>query len=171
MAQLVREVMERADTIDEALEIMRKGPRTCEYYYVVSDGKTRRAAGIAATPETFETIWAGQSHAKLPHAIKDAVLMSAGDRYEKLAERVKAGHGKFDADSARDLMKRPVCMNSNIHSVLFEPDTLDFWVANADSKSVASDARYTHYNLAELLKPQPAVTASRSAAPPASNGK
>jgi hypothetical protein len=171
MAQLVREVMERADTIDEALEIMRKGPRTCEYYYVVSDGKTKRAAGIAATPETFETIWAGQSHAKLPHAIKDAVLMSAGDRYEKLAERVKAGYGKIDADSARDLMKRPVCMNSNIHSVLFEPDTLDFWVANADSKSVASDARYTHYNLAELLKPQPAVTASRSAAPPASNGK
>jgi len=171
MAQLVREVMERADTIDEALEIMRKGPRTCEYYYVVSDGKTKRAAGIAATPETFETIWAGQSHAKLPHAIKDAVLMSAGDRYEKLAERVKAGYGKIDADSARDLMKRPVCMNSNIHSVLFEPDTLDFWVANADSKSVASDARYTHYNLAELLKPQPAVTASRSPAQPASNGK
>jgi len=68
-------------------------------------------------------------------------------------------------------MKRPVCMNSNIHSVLFEPDTLDFWVANADSKNVASDARYTHYNLAELLKPQPAVTASRSAAQPASNGK
>ena len=54
---------------------------------------------------------------------------------------------------------------------LFEPDTLDFWVANADSKSVASDARYTHYNLAELLKPQPAVTASRSAALPESNGK
>jgi hypothetical protein len=68
-------------------------------------------------------------------------------------------------------MKRPVCMNSNIHSVLFEPDTLDFWVANADSKSVASDARYTHYNLAELLKPQPAVTASRSADSPASNRK
>ena len=34
--------------------------------------------------------------------------MSAGDRYEKLAERVKAGYGKFDADGARDLMKRPV---------------------------------------------------------------
>jgi isopenicillin-N N-acyltransferase-like protein len=151
MAQLMREVMEKASTIDEAVEIMRASPRTCEYYYVISDGKTKRAVGIAATPETFETIWAGSTHPKLPHAIKDTVLMSAGDRYEELAKRVQNGYGGFDQNSARDLMTRPVCMTSNIQSVLFAPDTLDFWVANADSKNVASHARYTHYNLKELL--------------------
>src|SRR5262249_16494143 len=84
MAQLVREVMENASTIDEALEIMRQSPRTCEYYYVISDAKSKRAIGIAATPTKFEMIWAGASHPQLPHAIKDAVLMSAGDRYETL---------------------------------------------------------------------------------------
>jgi hypothetical protein len=152
MAQLVREVMEQAGTLEEALELMRKSPRTCEYYYVLSDAKTKRAVGVAATPAKFETVWAGQSHPQLPHAIKDAVLMSAGQRYEKLVERVKARHGQLDAAAARDLMTRPVAMNSNIHSVLFEPDTLDFWVANADGKNVASHTRYTRYNLAELLK-------------------
>ncbi len=50
-------------------------------------------------------------------------------------------------------MKKPVCMGSNIHSALFSPETLDFWVANADAKNVASHSRYTHYNLSELLKP------------------
>ena len=163
MAQLVREVMEKANTLDEAVAIMRKGPRTCEYYYVISDAKSKRAVGIAATPTTFETVWPGQSHPKLPHAIKDAVLMSGGDRYETLAQRVKAKHGKFNAESARDLMTRPVCMNSNIHSVLFEPETLDFWVANADSRNVASHARYTHYNLAELLKGPPAAVSEQPA--------
>jgi hypothetical protein len=156
MAQLMREVMERANTIDEAVEIMRKGPRTCEYYYVISDAKSKRAVGIAATPETFETVWAGQAHPRLPHAFPDTVLLSAGDRYETLAKRVKEGYGKFDATSARDLMTRPVCMGSNIQSVLFEPDSLDFWVANADSQNVASHTRYTKYNLAELLKGPPA---------------
>ncbi len=58
---------------------------------------------------------------------------------------------QFDEDSARELMSRPVCMKSNIQSVLFAPDTLDFWVANADSEHVASETRYTKYNLAELL--------------------
>ena len=155
MAQLIREVMEKAGTLDEAVAIMRRGPRTCEYYYVIADGKTKRAVGIAATPTKFEVVQPNQAHPQLPHPIKDAVLMSAGERYEELARRVKGGFGKLDADGARDLMTRPVCMNSNIHSVLFAPDTLDFWVANADSKNVASHTRYTHYNLAALLAGSP----------------
>ncbi|HTL57441.1 MAG TPA: C45 family autoproteolytic acyltransferase/hydrolase [Candidatus Limnocylindrales bacterium] len=152
MAELVREVMEKANTIDEAVEIMRRGPRTCEYYYVISDAKSKRAVGIASTPDTFETIWPGKSHPRLPHAIPDVVLMSAGDRYEELARRVRAEYGKLNAERARDLMKRPVCMTSNIHCALFAPDTLDFWVANADAEHPAAHARYTHYNLAELLQ-------------------
>ena len=156
MAQLLRELMEKAGTLDEAVAILRKGPRTCEYYYVISDAKTKQAVGIAATATTFEVVKPGEPHPRLQHPIKDAVLMSAGDRYEKLAERVKDGYGKFDAASARDLMTRPVCMTSNIHSVLFDPETLDFWVANADSKSPAAHTRYTQYNLAELLKDSPA---------------
>ena len=50
-------------------------------------------------------------------------------------------------------------MNSNIQSVLFAPDSLDFWVANADSENVASKTRYTHYNLRELLSPETDLTA------------
>jgi outer membrane lipoprotein-sorting protein len=152
MAQLVREVMEKANTLEEAVAIMRKGPRTCEYYYVISDGNSKKAVGIAATPTKFETVAPGEAHPQLPDPFKDTVLLSAGDRYKKLVERVKDGYGKFDDASARDLMKRPVCMKSNIHSVLFAPETLDFWVANADSENPAAHARYTHYNLGELLK-------------------
>jgi len=151
MAQLVREVMEKASTLDEAVAIMRTGPRTCEYYYVISDGKTKDAVGVAATPDTFEVIKPGQSHPRLPHGVPDAVLLSAGDRYEELARRVQAGYGKFDAEASIKLMSRPVCMTSNIQSVLFAPDTLEFWVANADSKNVASHTRFTHYSLKDLL--------------------
>jgi hypothetical protein len=156
MAQLVREVMENAGTLDEAVEIMRRAPRTCEYYYVIADGKTKQAVGIKATPETFEVVHPGEAHPQLDTPVKDAVLLSAGDRYRELVRRVQAGYGKFDADSARELMTRPVCMNSNIHSVLFAPDTLELWVANADDKNPASHTRYTHYDLGELLASKPA---------------
>jgi hypothetical protein len=154
MAQLVRDVMEKASTLDEAVEIMRKGPRTCEYYYVVSDGRTKQAVGIAATPDSFQVIKPGESDPRLPHGIPDAVLLSAGDRYEELARRVQANYGKLDAQGAMALMTRPVCMPSNIHSVLFAPDTLEFWVANADAKNPASHTRFTHYDLNDLLKPE-----------------
>ena len=155
MAQLVREVMEKAGTLDEAVAIMRRGPRTCDYYYVISDAKAKSAVGLAATPEKLEIVKPGVAHPRLPDPVRDTVLMSAGDRYKKLVERVKEKYGKIDAESARDLMRRPVAMNSNIHSALFAPDTLDLWVANADAKNVASHTRYTHYNLAELLKGPP----------------
>jgi len=152
MAHLMREVMEKASTLDEAVKIMRDSPRTCQYYYVIADGKAHDAIGIAANPREFITIKPGEFNPLLPHPQPDTVLLSAGNRYEELASRVKAGTGTFDADSARHLMDPPVCMESNIQSVLFEPDTLDFWVANADSQHVASLTRYTHYNLRDLLR-------------------
>lgn len=158
MAQLMREVMEKANTLDEAVAIMERGPRTCEYYYVISDAKTGQSVGIAATPDTFETILPGAAHPLLPHPVKDTVILSAGDRYEELARRIQAGYGTFEASSARELMSRPVCMTSNIQSVLFAPGSLDFWVANADSDKVASETRYTKYNLGELLKSEDALT-------------
>jgi hypothetical protein len=152
MAQLMRQVMEQASTLDDAVRILRESPRTCNYYYVISDGKSKQAVGIAASPTEFRVIKPGKALPQLPHPFDDAVLMSAGSRYETLCNRVRSNYGSFDDDSARALMFRPVCMGSNIQSVLFEPDTLDFWVANADSQHVASSARYTHYNLKDLLK-------------------
>jgi Acyl-coenzyme A:6-aminopenicillanic acid acyl-transferase len=152
MAQLIREVMEKASTIDEALAIMKQSPRTCEYYYVIADANSKRACGIKATASAFEVLWPGDSHPELNHPIKDTVLLSADERYQELVRRVKTGYGKFTADTSRDLMTRPVCLNSNIHSVLFAPGSLDFWVANADNSNVASATRYTKYNLRDLLK-------------------
>jgi hypothetical protein len=156
MAQLLREVMEKASTLDEAIAILRAGPRTCEYYYVLADGRARRAVGIKATPEIFEVIREGEPHPQLPSPVRDTVLLSADERYAELARRVQAGFGAFTAETARALMTRPVCMTSNIHSVLFAPDTLDFWVANSDGKTPASHLRYTQYNLGDLLGARPA---------------
>jgi hypothetical protein len=159
MAHLLREVMERANTLDQAVEIMRKGPRTCEYYYVISSGKEMRAVGIAATSTTFETIDPGQAHPRLKRPVADAVLLSAGDRYEELVNRVQGKYGTFNPQTAMELMTRPVCMPSNIQSVLFVPDTLDLYVANADAKNVASHTRFTKYNLRELLAEEKSASA------------
>ncbi len=151
MAQLVRRVMEKAATLAEAVAIMRDTPRTCEYYYVISDGKSGQAVGIYATPTAFETVAPGAGHPKLPTPVADTVLFSAGSRYEELVRRVQAGYGQFDAAAAVELMKRPVAMQSNLHSVLFAPATLDLWVANARGANPACDQPYTRYNLADLL--------------------
>ena len=157
MAFLVRRAAEEADTLDRAIDIFRDTPRTCEYYYVVSDGKARRACGLAATPEVLDIIRPGKVHPKLRKPVPDTVLMSAGKRYDALVERVRAGYGRFDTPAAIRLMKRPVAMKSNLHDALMRPATGDMWVAIAGDPAaepysfLACDRAYVHYNLHKLL--------------------
>jgi len=54
MSFLVRGALEQCDSLEEVLVYFREHPRTCEYYYVVSDGNTRNAAGLKATPEILD---------------------------------------------------------------------------------------------------------------------
>jgi len=152
MPLLMREGLENASTLDKALEIFETTPRTCEYYYVISDGKINDARGLATSPEKFEIVTPGGSHPRLSSPVKDAVLLSAGDRYKKLVERVKENYGKIDLEKAIRLMDRPVAMKSDLHNVLFIPQKGEFWVANAGQGTPACNEPYTKYNLTNLLK-------------------
>lgn len=152
MAVLMRWALQEAHSLEEAVEIFRDHKRTCEYYYVVADGETGRAVGMEASWYKFGTIGMGETHPRLPYPVKDAVLLSAGDRYEELAGRVKAGLGTFDEESARHLMDRPVAMKSNLHCVLFEPKSTRLWVANASKDAEpAATQPYQAFQLSELL--------------------
>jgi hypothetical protein len=169
MAFLVRWALEEAKTLDEAIALFRDHPRTCEYYYVIADGKSGKAVGMEASWNTFFTIAMSESHEKLPTAIKDGVVLSANDRYVELVKRVQAGHGKFDADSARHLMDRPVAMKSNLHSVLFETTTTKLWIANASkSGEPASTQPYHDFQLTELLTHTAASNAPSTPCPKSS---
>jgi hypothetical protein len=152
MAFLMREGLETASTLTEAVDLFGNTPRTCEYYYVISDGKIPDARGLATSPKRFDVIRPGQYHPQLPEPVKDAVLMSAGDRYKELVKRVKAEYGQINAEKAIRLMDRPVAMKAALHTVLFAPQTLEFWVANAGPDTPAPMNPYTHYDMKELLQ-------------------
>lgn len=156
MAVLIRMALERAGSLDEAVAVFRDNPRTCQYFYVVADGNSKQAVGMEASWNAFTVVRMGESEPRLPHAVPDAVLLSVGSRYEELARRVRAGHGTFDADSARHLMDRPVAMKENLHNVLFETDTTRFWVANASPDGQpAANQPYHAFQLTDLLGRRP----------------
>lgn len=160
MAFLVRRVLEEGHNLDEAVAIMRDSKRTCEYYYVLADGKDNRAVGLAAHWNLFEEVLPGAAHALLPNPVENCVVLSAGDRYQELSRRVKEQQGTLDAEGARKLMDRPVAMKSNLHSVLFEPRATRLWVANASkSGEPAVTQKYYEFQLSELLTHVPAADA------------
>lgn len=156
MAFLVREVLEKAKDLESAIAVFRDSPRTCQYFYVISDGKTNEAVGMEASWNRFEVIKTGAAHSLLPKPVKDCVLLSAGKRYEELVRRAESQHGKLDAEGALRLMDRGVAMNSNLHNVLFAPRSSKLWIANATpDKRPAAEQPYQEFDFAELLKRQP----------------
>jgi hypothetical protein len=156
MAQLMREVIETAETLDDAVKVFQNNPRTCQYFYVIADGKTGESVGMEATWEKVDVIRAGEAHPLLPHAVNRCALLSAGDRYQELVRRTKSGLGSFTAESALTLMDRPVAMGSNLHNVLFEPASTRFWVANASAdRQPAADQPYYAFQLTDLLGRKP----------------
>ncbi len=151
MTFLLREVAERAATVDEALTIMRATPRTCEYYYVLSDA-SRAMAGVYATPQVFQVLAPGQQDDRLPPVPEDTVLVSAGARAVTLAERVGQNFGRITPEVLIGMIKRPVAMKSNLHNAIFQPETLDMWFADAGRHTPACDEPYTRVNLIRILE-------------------
>jgi dienelactone hydrolase len=162
MSFLMRKVAEESDTLEQAVELFKKTPRTCEYFYVVSDGKINDARGLACWPDKYLILEPGKSYELLPEGIEDSVLVSAGDRYLHLARLVKENYGKIDLESALDLMNRPVAMKSCLHRVLFSPEDGTLWVSNAASVSEgdyqACYQPYYQFNFKQLLEMIPATT-------------
>ena len=152
MAILMREALEQAATLADAVAVFRDQPRTCEYFYVIADGKTGESVGMEAGADRFETVLPGEANERLPYAVPDAVLLSAGDRYERLVKRVRKAHGAIDAGTALRLMDRPVSMKSNLHNVLFETSTGRFWVAHASpGGEPAANQPYRGFDMRALL--------------------
>lgn len=152
MATLMRRALEECSSLDDVIGLWKNNPRTCEYYYVFADGKSNRAVGVAAVPESVEFVMPGQTHPRLGEGITDAVVLSAGSRLEKLRERVQEKYGQIDVEAAKWLMSRPVAMQSNLHNVLFVPEDRVFFVANADHKRPAAERPYVRLDLMELLQ-------------------
>lgn len=152
MATMMREALQDCSTLEQVKQYWSNSPRTCEYYYVFSDGKIPDAVGVAATPEKIEFIEKGASHPQLGPGIADTVLMSASDRLQTLRNRVEEGYGKLDAASAMGLMARPVAMKSNLHDVLFVPQDGVVYIANADHDRPAADRGYVKYDFGQLAK-------------------
>jgi hypothetical protein len=156
MAVLVRQALQEADDLDEAIAVFRNHPRTCQYYFVIADAKTNRAVGMEASWNRFQLMWPGEANPLLPTPLQDCVLLSAGDRYHKLVERAQQAHGQITAESALRLMDRPVAMQSNLHNVLFEPKSLRLWVANATAdQQPAANQPYQEFDFADLLQQAP----------------
>jgi hypothetical protein len=157
MSFLVRMVLEDARSLSEAVAVFTENPRTCEYYYVIADAEADTAVGLWATPDRVIRIGPGERHERLPDPVADTVILSAGDRYRRLVERIRGGFGTFTEEKAVRLMDGPVAMKSNLHNALMVPGRGVLYVANAARDGApAWKQTYVRFDVRRLMRERPA---------------
>ena len=152
MSYLMRRIMEECRTVAEAKQLIAQTPLTCEYYYVLSDKSGDMMAVETRAGETPTFLSAGEKHPLLKEAFEDIAWITAPSRQPALCERLHQYYGKIDAETMKEIIKRPVSMASNLHDAIFLPQSLDLHFAYADAKQPACNCTYYQLNLNDLLK-------------------
>ena len=151
MSLMLRDVMERADNVEQAVKIIEKTPRTCEYHYVLSD-RSGELRALHCNPEKVTVLRPGEQHPLLPYVPEDVVLISGDSRAKTLSRRIQENYGRIDVPKLIEIIKRPVAMGSNLHDAVFMPETLDMWFADAGRNTPACDEPYAKVNLRKLIE-------------------
>ena len=177
MSFLLRSILEETKSLEEIRAFLLKTPRTCEYYYLFSDGKIDDSFACYATTKKIQFISPGESYSISPateekgdlsiskdstdslNAIffeqpSDTLLLtglSSPERYPVLLERVKKQLGLLDPESLIQTIQKPVALESNLHNAIFHPSSLTLWIAHANlNGNPACDEPYACFSFKDL---------------------
>ncbi len=159
MAFLLRCILEQTSSLAEVQHLLASTPRTCEYYYVFSDGKTKEAIGVYATADTLEYITPGNKTFNLLDKTvplsplpADTLVITRHDHYELILTRLMKTYGNTTVDDLQQIIKQPVAHATNLHNAIFAPASLEVWVSHAGPHNEpACDQPYSHFSLPALL--------------------
>lgn len=103
MAFLLRDILQNAAMLEDVQEILTNSSRTCEYYYLFSDGKTNESIGVYATADQLHFISPGDSYALIA------------------ASNLPANYGQ-NGDNDKFVLTSCSVENTSYQTLLFEED-------------------------------------------------
>lgn len=113
---LVREILESARSVDEAIALVRKTPVMVPDFYLVGDGKTGESAVIERSPTRLEVRRSRDTTVLANHALAAAFAgdaendrlkryLTSGARMRRAEELVKQHHGQIDPRRALEILR------------------------------------------------------------------
>jgi len=165
---MFRTILYDAQTLDQAIGIIRATPRIKKYYWYLGDGKIPAAVKVKAfAPDLL--IWGGGDPMDelfpnvLPHCIYQT--MDNPLAFQALSN----GQGKIDEQEMIALSRSVASKNGNLLNVVYNASQLELWAAYAEKSQMASTRPYVHLKLenyldvtkvpdgAQVLEPEPAA--------------
>ncbi len=157
---LFRKLMREADTLDQAVRMIREAKRTCAYSFLISDAKAEKTKAFLIFSDKENVILFGPDrpftdprNQKQYPGIKDVVYNGADK--EDLFRAIRSDYGKINPATLKKISIK-VARQSNIQNVIFNPLTLESWVSHAatsnrDEKGRASNQAWFYFNFKHAL--------------------
>ncbi|MFQ6042946.1 MAG: C45 family autoproteolytic acyltransferase/hydrolase [Candidatus Poribacteria bacterium] len=148
MIFVMRDVLQNASSLDEALDILKKAHRTSSFLYCIGDGKANDARALATAKDVFDVY--SDENLPFPNHLDDVVYMSMGldsDWNQKLFKVLSAKYGKITETVAMEDVMTGLG-TGNLHAIAFDVTNLKVWVANAGLDATPAYKRvYIPYDL------------------------
>jgi isopenicillin-N N-acyltransferase-like protein len=152
MPFVMRDVVQFADNLPDAVKTVRDAKRTSSFLYCIGDAKIPDARTLV-TGSDFCRVYSSRS---LPFALLPGVVYTSmgmdSNWNPKVRQVLEQGEGNIDPDFAAQTLMRG-CKTGDLHSVVFDATTLELWAANATPEGEPGYNReFVRFNLDEALK-------------------
>ncbi len=157
MIFLMRKVLQYAGNAEQAEAIFKSADRTSYYAYLVGHGKAKqgeeKALGFVSTSRSFTTFKMNEQVEGVPF-LKNMLYASAKSKL--CHQLLDENNGKITPELLMNTIIPRVAMEKAcVQAVVYEPERLQFWVANAKGMEPAYRQPYIYFNFEEALKKFP----------------
>lgn len=169
MIFMVREALRRARTLEQALEVFRRGPRTCGFNFIIGSGDERKAVALEVTRgQVFVAGLGDPAENVAPHtAMADMVrrtnhfvgrntaktqrrpgegydprayMAGSWKRYQLITGYLERMRGRLDAQTMIALLRKYPSGHECLHQAVMCGTDRKIWVAQAIDKRVSATA-------------------------------
>jgi isopenicillin-N N-acyltransferase-like protein len=174
-----RKVLQYANNLTEAIDIICQADRTTGHHILLGDGTNLNGAAVEISDNHCKVFWAGDPAEDVePHySIEDSVRRTnhyvdpdlaatqrspydprvgwnwTWNRYEKLSELIEENYGDIDAEMSIEFLRTPpvAWAEINLQSVVFDSTDLELWVADAAFNTPAYEREFIHLSYNDLF--------------------
>lgn len=148
---MLRDILQDAASLDDALSIVRNAHRIKKYYFVIGDGVKRAGVKIRAFAPNLD-IWPDNDPKDMfaPKVMPNLVYITMND--DAAWNHFRANRGKYNAELMIELSRLVAGGDSNLMDVVYDATTREMWVAYAEGRTPAYKRDYVHFKLDDYIQ-------------------
>jgi isopenicillin-N N-acyltransferase-like protein len=153
MIFLLREILSKAESLNDVRKILREAPGNNSYVFLMSDGKTKEASMFIKDKDRFLEFKPGQDVTEENQTLPGVSNIVYGGHYlDRLTDNMRAYNGEISRELLIDTIIPRLALKGNFHNVIYQPEDLKLWVANGRGKDApAYQQPYTYFDFKQAL--------------------